>query len=553
MQTNPSTPTARRFWPGFRLTLQPELLALLASLFFTLATNSVFWSTLLEKVQPPPGQAFGLLLGTGVLVTGLNWLILLLIINRWIAKPLLILLLFVTAAAVYYMSSYGVFLDRAMIRNIFETDLREAGELLNLALLPYLIGLGLLPALLLWPIRLAQRSLRQALIWRAGSLLAACLMMVVGAWPVLDQLAPTMRNNKKLHYLITPANYLISTARFGLMQSDALAGAAQPRKIIAADAHAAAKPHRPRVFVLVVGETVRSANWGLSGYTRQTTPQLAALDVLNFPQVRSCGTDTATSVPCMFSLYGRRDYDEERIRNSQSLLHILDRVGVSVLWRDNQAGCKGVCTDLPVEDLSHNQDPKLCDGQRCYDEILLQGLSERIRSAQADTLIVLHMLGNHGPAYYQRYPEQFRRFTPTCDTRQLADCSHEALVNTYDNAILYTDHVLARLIAELKQLDGQETGLLYVSDHGESLGENNIYLHGMPNLIAPSEQTQVPLILWLSNGLSADLRLDQHCLKAEANQAISHDNLFHSLLGLFDVETQDYVPELDIIGQCRQR
>src|SRR3546814_945063 len=170
---------------------------------------------------------------------------------------------------------------------------------------------------------------------------------------------------------------------------------------------------RPRLLVFVLGETVRAQNWGLDGYLRQTTPQLAAMkDVINFPDVESCGTSTEVSVPCMFSPYGRHDYDAKKIRSHQPLLHVLQRAGVQVLWRDNQSGCKRVCDGLAFESMADATDPALCNGKRCFDEILLSGLQARIRPDGRDRIVVLHMLGNHGPAYYQRYPPAFRRFTP---------------------------------------------------------------------------------------------------------------------------------------------
>ncbi|MBC7941007.1 MAG: sulfatase-like hydrolase/transferase, partial [Chitinophagaceae bacterium] len=279
---------------------------------------------------------------------------------------------------------------------------------------------------------------------------------------------------------------------------------------------------------------------------------LAAQDVLNFRDVGACGTNTETSLPCMFSAIGRRDYDEDRIRGSESLLHVLQHAGFQVLWRDNQSGCKGVCDGLPLQQIDPAQQPGMCTDGHCLDDVLLQGLDTVARDAHGNVVIVLHMLGNHGPAYFKRYSEAFRRFTPTCDTVELRGCSREEIVNAYDNALLYTDHVLANTIAFLKTLEPRfDTAMLYVSDHGESLGENGLYLHGIPYATAPEAQTKVPMVWWLSKGFTRSFGLDRDCLAAQTTRPWGHDQLFHSLLGLLQVETSVYERALDISAACR--
>ena len=201
----------------------------------------------------------------------------------------------------------------------------------------------------------------------------------------------------------------------------------------------------------------------------------------------------------MFAPVGRRDYDEARISGSESLLHVLARAGVGVHWRDNQSGCKGVCEGLANQSVASLNAPGLCVGGHCFDAGLLHGLDERLAGASGSQLLVLHQLGNHGPSYYRRYPQAFARFQPACEDDDLNRCSREQIVNAFDNALLYTDHVLATLIAKLQaQADKVDSAVVYVSDHGESLGENNLFLHGMPYAIAPAEQTSVPMLMWLS-------------------------------------------------------
>jgi lipid A ethanolaminephosphotransferase len=310
----------------------------------------------------------------------------------------------------------------------------------------------------------------------------------------------------------------------------------------------------PHVLVLVIGETARAENFSLLGYARATNPELAQLDVVAFRQVKSCGTSTEVSVPCMFSPYGRADYDEHRIRSSETLLDVLVRAGYRVRWIDNQSGCKGVCKGAGVEyeKIDPTSDPGLCSDGECHDEVIARHLVTELAGVDRNTVFVLHMMGNHGPAYFRRYPAEFRRFMPDCETAELRDCSREQVVNSYDNAILYTDHVLAQIVkalaAESPRLDG---AMLYVSDHGESLGEKGLYLHGIPYSIAPDQQTHVPMIVWLSKTLTDSGDVNAQCLNAKVNEPLSHDNLFHSVLGLMDVSTSAYRADRDLFAGCR--
>ena len=368
--------------------------------------------------------------------------------------------------------------------------------------------------------------------------------------PEFKPFSALMRNQRELRYLVTPANLVWSLGRVLAMDAQ---GASAPRQAIGLDAVvgplAGAKP---RLVVLVVGETARAANWGLNGYHRQTTPQLAQLPVINFPDATACGTNTEVSLPCMFAPVGRRDYNEARVRNSETLLHVLARAGIGVHWRDNQSGCKGICDGLSNDSVTPVNAPGLCADGRCLDEGLLLGLEARLARLQGAELLVLHQLGNHGPAYARRYPSAFERFQPACKQDDLSRCSVPEIVNAYDNALLYTDHVLARLIGKLQALAPRvDTALIYVSDHGESLGENNLFLHGMPYLIAPEVQKKVPMVIWLSEGMRQRDGIDPACLRRRALVPVAHDHLFHTLLAMFDVRTALREPALDLWSPCR--
>jgi lipid A ethanolaminephosphotransferase len=532
-----------------------DTLLLAGSLYFALAANRLFLGQALQERALAAPQTWGFALALLVLLASVHFLLLAPLANRYTVKPLLALLIVTTAFAMHYMQAFGIYVDPSMVRNVLHTDVAEARELFSWSLLPHLALYVVAPLLLLSRVRIVQRPWLRASALRVASALAAIAVLVCTLLLVFQPLASLMRNHKELRYLITPANVLWSVAAVGAAQAR---GAALPRQPIGLDATLvpAAAGSRPRLLVLVVGETARRANWGLSGYARQTTPELAHLPVFNFAHVTSCGTNTETSVPCMFAPVGRRDYDEARIRGSESLLHVAAHAGVSVLWRDNQSGCKGVCDQLPQDEVTALQPADPCAEGHCLDEGLLAGLEERLAQVAASRepttqLLVLHTLGNHGPSYFRRYPAAFKRFQPACENDDLRLCSRQEIVNAYDNALLYTDHVLARLVAQLAAADRVDTAMIYVSDHGESLGENNLYLHGLPYAIAPDVQTQVPMVMWFSPGLQGALHLDTACLQRRAAEPAAHDHLFHTVLGVLDVRTALYEPAWDLTRGCR--
>ncbi len=540
-------------WFSRRRALTSTRLTVFAGLFFGLAANASFFSAVLAGRDPwlPSSWMFALAMLTAL--TCVHVLLLSFVMARPLAKPLLALLIVATAFASYYMQRFGVYLDPTMLRNVLKTNPAEAGELFGWGVLAHLLLFAGLPLLVLWRVRLDRQPLGRALAWRLATIAGAAALLVGALLLVFQDFSAQMRNQKELRYLITPANFIYSAVRVAADSTHEAQAARTPVGLDARLEPSWATRAKPALLVLAVGETARAANWGLNGYARQTTPQLAGREVINFRDVTACGTNTETSLPCMFAPVGRRDYDERRVRTSESLLHVLNRAGFQVLWRDNQSGCKGVCEGLSAEQLDRADLPEWCDGARCLDEVLLQGLDTVARDAKGNLVVVLHMLGNHGPAYFKRYPAALRRYTPTCDTGDLRQCSREQVANAYDNALLYTDHVLARTIDFLQsQASRYDTALVYVSDHGESLGEKGLYLHGVPYAIAPDEQTKVPMTWWLSPGYIASFGLDTACLRRGAMQAQTHDNLFHTTLGLLQVRSREYEPSLDITRACRR-
>ena len=550
MTVTPVMPQKARRW---QLSLRVETLALLLSLFFVICSNRSFWTASLAERDWAQPASWLFVAALGVAIAAIHFILFALFFNRWTARLLSALLIVITAFAAYYMGTFTVFLDPSMLRNVLRTDTKEAAELFNPGMLSYLLVFAVAPLLVLWRLRIRREPLRRALLIRLGSLLLAVLLCVGSLLLIFQDFAPLMRNHKEIRYLITPANYLYSLANVLSSDASSATRARVPIGLDAVKADSWQQRKKPALFVIVVGETARAANWGLSGYARQTTPELAQLDVINFSQVSSCGTNTEVSVPCLFSMYGRRNYDEDKIRGSESLLNVISRAGLRVVWRDNQSGCKGVCEGVEEQKLGSSKVPELCDGERCLDEILLHGLDTLLADHQGNLVLVLHQLGNHGPAYYKRYPPAMRRFEPVCETPDLAKCSRESVVNAYDNALLYTDHMLAQTIAFLKkQAANYDTAMIYLSDHGESLGENGLYLHGVPYSIAPSVQTRVPMVMWFSPGYAQSFALDVDCLRRRATEPAAHDNLFHSVLGLLDIKSEVYDRTMDLAATCRR-
>ena len=530
-----------------------EQVVLAVSAFWTLSANGLFFTAALSGRSALEAATWGYALALAVMLTALHFVLVAPLTWRRTVKPLMAILIVLTALASHYMQRLGLYLDPPMLRNVLHTDTREATELVSWTLWPHLLLYAGLPLALLYRVRIVERrGLRRAVWIRAAALLMAALAAVLMLLAVFQPFASLVRNHKEVRYLITPANYLWSAAAVEVREARGAVAVRHPIGLDAAPGPLWQARQRPAVVVLVVGETARAANWGLNGYARQTTPELARLPVINFSDVTSCGTSTEVSLPCMFAPVGRRDYDEARIRGSESLLHLVARAGVSVHWRDNQSGCKGVCDGLPVETVQALDLPGVCGEGRCLDEGLLAGLEQRLTSARGTQLLVLHMLGNHGPSYFRRYPPAYARFQPACRQDDLRLCSREEIVNAYDNALLYTDHLLARLVGQLQaSAPSVDTAMVYVSDHGESLGESGLYLHGMPQAIAPDVQTHVPMVMWMSDGYARTNGIDLACLRRRTAQPASHDHLFHTLLGLLDVHTALYQPAWDIAGRCR--
>ncbi len=538
--------------------LHPVQLTWVAALFFTTLGNVALWQTLASKVEI--GSLHGLLFFVSLpifLFCLFNLLLTPVLALPYARKPLLALLVVISASCSYFMLQYRVLIDRSMVQNFFETNQAEFTSYFSIPLLLSSMILGVLPAAAMVFLPTARHERRwQALRWWLGNVLVTLAVLAAVALTFYKDYAALLRNERQIRDQVLPLNFVRHTHGYLKRMYSAKS---QPLRAVAEDATRSVRAagQRPRLVIAVVGETARAQNFQLNGYARATNPTLSQReDIISFQSVASCGTATAISLPCMFSRMTRAQYDEVQAATEENLLDILRRTGIHILWRNNNnGGCKGVCERVSTDDMPTLKVAGQCinkDGT-CYDDVLLHQLGARIDAMQGDALIVLHQLGSHGPTYFERYPAEDKVFAPTCDSNQIQKCSNSQLINTYDNTLVYTDRMLGKTIALLQRYAARrDVAMIYVSDHGESLGERGIYLHGTPYLLAPAEQTQVPMVMWFSPAFAQNAGLDRRCLRGNAAQKqYSHDHFYHSMLGLFDVQSSVYQPALDLFAACR--
>ena len=467
-----------------------------------------------------------------------NVFIFTLISSRYTLKPLLITVLIISAFTSYFMNTYHVIIDNFMIQNSLQTDFQESLDLLSLKLLLYVIFLGLLPAYLVYRIKLKPLSFKSTLLYKAKVLLGSLLLIVVLFLSFSKFYTSFFREHKPLRFYINPTYWIYAIGDYiALVSNDGEVKFKQlglDAKIVPSNS-----PHK--LVIMVVGEATRADHFSLNGYKRETNPLLKKENISNFKNFYSCGTSTAVSVPCMFSVYNRSDYSYKKGRATENVIDVINHTKeVAILWRDNNSDSKGVALRVPFEDYKYGNKNTVCDNGECRDEGMLVGLDKYIEQHKnQDILIVLHQMGNHGPAYYKRYPKAFEKFTPVCKTNQLEDCTQESIANAYDNAILYSDYFLSKVIGLLKNYQNKyDTSMFYIADHGESLGEKGLYLHGLPYFMAPDAQTHVASLMWFGKN-------NQH--EVDGEKKYSQDNLFHTLLGMFNVKSEVYDEKMDIL------
>ncbi|STA73366.1 sulfatase [Campylobacter lari] len=443
----------------------------------------------------------------------------------YITKILSIFLLSTCAICSYFISNYGVLIDDSMIQNVVETDNREFFSYFNFSFALYILAFVVFPSALI----LFTKIDYQRYILKKSVLFFSALIICFGLIAFTSKtLLPFLRSHNIIRMYNLPFYPIYSSIEFTKKK---LAGKKE-LTIISNDANLK-DTNTTKLMVLVVGETARASNYSLGDYKINDTNFYTKNEpnLVYFSDVSSCGTATAKSLPCMFSRHKRTSFENEIYE--ENVLDILQKVGVQSIWfGNNSGGCKGNCDRIEHKLISKD-----------YDESLLELVKQELENTNSNKIIIVHLQGSHGPTYYKRYPSEFKKFIPTCDTNELNTCTYEQIINTYDNTLLYTDFIIKNLIDLLKENPNQEASLLYLSDHGESLGENGIYLHGMPYLIAPKDQKHIPMIFW-----SKDSKLSQD-LQGKKDYKLSQDNLFSSLLGYFGVNSKEYEENYDLFSK----
>jgi lipid A ethanolaminephosphotransferase len=529
--------------------MRSEWLSVLAAVYLLFFMNGTFWdkSSVILK-----GDALAL----AALVIGLLAAFVALVVTfsaKYVIKPALILLILSGVAAAWFMDRFGVIIDGEMIRNAMETNQAEAGHLITPAFILHMLLFGVLPSLFIAAVEIVHRPILKKVAVNMMIIVPCLVVFGLAGLSNSGTFLFSTRQHREWFRTLNPVFPMASAAGFFIGQRKEQNIVVQALGTDAKVVDDLSAGHRkPRVTIVVVGETARAMNFQLGGYARETNPELSKRDIVYFSDTSSCGTATAVSVPCMFSVYGRMGYSHAKALATENLMDVLRHAGIKTEWWDNNTGDKNVADRIRETDVFKSDDPRYCTGGECLDQILVDGLDGWLQKVDGDAVLVLHQLGNHGPAYYLRYPEEFRKFMPDCRSVDFETCTPETITNAYDNALLYTDHILAEVIDTLgAHGDRLDKAMIYMSDHGESLGENGLYLHGAPYMFAPEEQTHVPFVIWTSPGLRQSTKIDMPCLSAKAGAPHSHDNLFHSVLGLMQVKTKVYDPALDVFAGCR--
>lgn len=528
---------------------------LLLAVWLGLVLNYGFYEKI-HQFTPYQGiKATGLLIATVLVIVAAYHLLLQWLNWRWNAKIMASIFIVVGGFSAYFVNSLGVVITPDQIQNMLQTDVREVRDLWSIRLVIWSTLLVIAPLCLVWMVNIQATSLpRQLLQKTLASMLSLVFILGLLFYFYVDY-AAIFREHRDLKGMLSPQNAIASSLSYYKKKAPKQH---LPLLHYGEDAHRIQRTQAgtpPKIMLLVVGETARAESFSLNGYAKNTNPDLSKLPILNFNQVSSCGTATAVSVPCMFSGMPRADYDEQLASHREGLLDIAQRAGYQVTWIDNNSGCKGACDRVQQYQIPAALKQKWCDASgECLDEILVDSLQSYLSQLDPkDTrshLIVLHQMGSHGPAYYKRSTAAYQPFQPMCNSNAIQGCSANALTNTYDNSIVYTDHVLSQLIQTLQQQKHYQTGFWYVSDHGESTGEHGLYLHGAPYSMAPSQQTHVPMLMWFSEAWQQQQPAQVSCLKAQTARTLSHDNLFPSLLSLLDIKSQVIDPKNDMLNQC---
>ena len=459
---------------------------------------------------------------------------------RYTTKAILITITTINSFCIYFINNYHIAIDQDMIINALKTDISEFSELFNWKIVLFVILFGILPSLAIAKIEIVYRKFWNEVKIRIISCSILALIAIIVSASQYKKLSISMRENKSNFGYLVPRNYLNSILK--IYKSTIK----ENKEVTSIGDDLVIKNNKPRLVVLVVGETARRKNFSLYGYSRQTNPLLQKRELLIINNATSCGTSTQISVPCMLSHLSRNEYINKK-ENYQFLPKILEKNGIKVLYKDNNfGGCYKTCEGVETIATQQESDKKLCNDNGCYDGLLLKNLQQYIKKNQSDNIfIVLHQNGSHGPRYNKRYPNEFEKFKPICQNSDISSCAESELINAYDNTILYTDYFLDKLI-DLVEKSGMISTVIYASDHGESLGENGVFLHGFPYNFAPNVQKEIPFIIWTSKEFDEVKNIDRK--RISERKESSHDNIFHTVLGAFSAETELYDEELDVFA-----
>ena len=453
-----------------------------------------------------------------MLVANAFALFLIFFFSRLVGKILLVLFFIINAVAVYFINTYSVIIDESMIGNVLNTNYSESSSFFSIKLVLYVVFLGILPSIFIIKAKIITVTVKKFLVSISLTLLFLLTLAFANAsnWLWID------KNSKTLGGLAMPWSYAVNIPLFYIHQFKK-----NEKEILLPDA--TIKDNQKSVVILVIGESARSENFSLYGYPKNTNPLLSKIPNVSHFNATSDATYTTAGIK---SIVEHENTDELY----EILPNYLYRNNVDVIWRTTNWG------EPPVHIKNYQNREALmpnCKGDGCdYDGILLSGLKEQILASKKNKiLIVLHTSTSHGPTYSKKYPAKFEIFKPVCNSVELGNCSHTELVNAYDNTIVYTDYLLANVIKDLKQLQEYKSAMIFVSDHGESLGENNLYMHGLPRSIAPKQQYEIPFIVWTS---------DNSARQMKPNKILTQNYVFHSVLNFLNIQSPVYKEQMNI-------
>ena len=488
------------------ISLQTECMIL--SAFTLVAYHIPFFRLVLDKIE---GGFNGVLItaGLAVLMLALNhfFYYLVLYTGRFVGRCILAFTFVADAISLYFINSYEVLITDSMMGNVFNTQFSEASGFFSFAAVLYVLFLGVVPCIFIFAAKTDFGSFKRFLsnIGLALGLAVAIAFVNIQNWPWID------RNSTELGSLLMPWSYTVNTVRFYNGEKKR-----NQKEILLPDAQIS--NDSKDVCILIIGESARRDHFSLYGYEKPTNPLLAEDDVTALI-ANSAATYTTAGVKAIL--------DHQPTGKLYEILpNYMYRTGVDVIWRTSNWGEPPVHIEKyhTVRDLKKMYP----DADDRYDGILLTGLKEEIMSSEKDKiLVILHTNTSHGPTYNKKYPAEFERFTPVCTTVEMSKANPQELMNAYDNSVLYTDYIIHSAIEILKEFTDRRTCMLYVSDHGESLGEGNLYMHGVPMSIAPKEQIEIPFIVWTS----------KDAVEVKELAEVGQYHVFHSVMDFLGVES----------------